>query len=194
MRGGEHGQTSVEYVMVISVVVVAVVGGSFAYVPTFANGVRDLGSDVQRILATHQIDGRGIASEPVDDRRFDSDASDEVASGESWDDETFDDGYESIDDWLAQDPPTRAECMRGHCSNHDNPLLPSVTFDTVHLEPIVPVIPTPSPEELEVSPPSNNVDGNKPAENRRVDELLDDYNTRFELPRDPSDPFGTTRS
>ena len=50
----ERGQTSVEYLMVISVVVVAVVGGAYAYVPVFAGGVQDLALDVkelQRFLA-----------------------------------------------------------------------------------------------------------------------------------------------
>lgn len=38
--------------LVISVVVVAVVGASYAFVPTFATGVEALGDDVARILGT----------------------------------------------------------------------------------------------------------------------------------------------
>lgn len=71
------GQTATEYMLIISVVVIAVVAAAYKFVPLFQEGVEKLGSDVKDILSTGQI-GRGggagmgsgstarIASRPCD--------------------------------------------------------------------------------------------------------------------------------
>jgi uncharacterized protein (UPF0333 family) len=46
-----RGQTATEYMMVVSVVVIAVVGAAYAFVPTFETGVNELGYDVSAILS-----------------------------------------------------------------------------------------------------------------------------------------------
>ena len=49
------GQTATEYMLIISVVVIAVVAAAYEFVPLFKEGVQDLGSDVKQMLST----GRG---------------------------------------------------------------------------------------------------------------------------------------
>ena len=49
----ERGQSSTEYMLLVSVVVIAVVAGAYAFVPSFQAGVFDLSNDVSSILATH---------------------------------------------------------------------------------------------------------------------------------------------
>lgn len=56
---GQSGQTSTEYMLVVSVVVVAVVAGAYTFVPAFNNGVRSLADDVERILGGDGIGGQG---------------------------------------------------------------------------------------------------------------------------------------
>lgn len=46
-----RGQTATEYMMVVSVIVIAVVGAAYAFVPTFQVGVQELGYDVSAILS-----------------------------------------------------------------------------------------------------------------------------------------------
>lgn len=46
----EDGQTATEYMLIISVVVIAVVGAAYAFVPAFQQGVAQLGADVADIL------------------------------------------------------------------------------------------------------------------------------------------------
>lgn len=48
---GEEGQTATEYMLIISVVVIAVVAAAYEFVPLFKAGVMDLGQDVQKILS-----------------------------------------------------------------------------------------------------------------------------------------------
>ena len=53
-RANRHvGQTATEYMMVVSVVVIAVVGAAYAFVPTFQIGVNELGYDVSAILSNN---------------------------------------------------------------------------------------------------------------------------------------------
>lgn len=54
------GQTATEYMMVVSVIVIALVGASYAFVPTFQTGVEELGSDVSAILRDHGSARRGF--------------------------------------------------------------------------------------------------------------------------------------
>ena len=58
---GEEGQTATEYMLIISVVVIAVVAAAYAFVPIFQEGVKDLANDVKRILGEGTISGQGQA-------------------------------------------------------------------------------------------------------------------------------------
>lgn len=49
---GEEGQTATEYMLIISVVVIAVVAAAYKFVPLFQQGVDALGKDVKQILIT----------------------------------------------------------------------------------------------------------------------------------------------
>lgn len=57
----EEGQSTVEYMLLISVIVIAMVAAAYAFVPTFQEGVRDLAQDVKRILSTGKIGGVGTS-------------------------------------------------------------------------------------------------------------------------------------
>lgn len=71
-----QGQTATEYMLIISVVVIAVVAAAYKFVPLFQEGVEDLGNDVKEILSTGEGRGGGsgmgsgstarIASRPCD--------------------------------------------------------------------------------------------------------------------------------
>ena len=54
-RHSESGQAGTEFMLAISVVVIAVVAMALAFVPSFSAGVNDLATDVERILRTHEI-------------------------------------------------------------------------------------------------------------------------------------------
>lgn len=53
------GQTGTEYMLVISVILVALVGAAYVFVPSFQDGTQQLANDVSTILDTHQINGMG---------------------------------------------------------------------------------------------------------------------------------------
>ena len=53
------GQTGTEYMLVVSVIVIAVVGAAYVFVPSFSAGVQDLGNDVRQILAMGDVGGVG---------------------------------------------------------------------------------------------------------------------------------------
>lgn len=57
----EEGQSTVEYMLLISVIVIAMVAAAYVFVPTFQEGVRDLAQDVKRILSTGKIGGVGTS-------------------------------------------------------------------------------------------------------------------------------------
>ena len=57
----EEGQTATEYMLIISVVVIAVVAAAYVFVPAFKAGVADLGKDVKKILSDGKITGDGVA-------------------------------------------------------------------------------------------------------------------------------------
>ena len=57
----EEGQSTVEYMLLISVIVIAMVAAAYAFVPTFKEGVEDLAQDVKRILSTGKIGGLGTS-------------------------------------------------------------------------------------------------------------------------------------
>src|SRR5271154_5218323 len=67
------GSTSVEQMMVISVITIGATAASYVYVPTFQQGTSALANDVSVILTTHDIGGitaagnqTGGGSAPVD--------------------------------------------------------------------------------------------------------------------------------
>ena len=55
----ESGQTATEYMLIISVIVVAVVAAAYMFVPTFRAGVEELAKDVSTILDDGKI-GAGM--------------------------------------------------------------------------------------------------------------------------------------
>ena len=55
----ESGQTATEYMLIISVIVIAVVAAAYVFVPTFQNGVQSLATDVSTILDGGCINGCG---------------------------------------------------------------------------------------------------------------------------------------
>jgi len=52
---GEEGQTATEYMLIISVIVIAVVAAAYTFVPTCQDGVQALSNDVKSILDTGKI-------------------------------------------------------------------------------------------------------------------------------------------
>ena len=57
-------QTSTEYMMILSVLVIAVVAAGYAFLPSFQAGVQELSYDVSNMLATHGSvkNGLGLAA------------------------------------------------------------------------------------------------------------------------------------
>jgi hypothetical protein len=47
------GQAATEYMLILSVIVVAAVAGAYAFLPSFQNGVNELAMDVSQILKDH---------------------------------------------------------------------------------------------------------------------------------------------
>ena len=56
----EEGQTATEYMLIISVIVVAVVAAAYVFIEPFQKGVNDLANDVKSILSGGVINGSGI--------------------------------------------------------------------------------------------------------------------------------------
>jgi Flp pilus assembly pilin Flp len=58
----ESGQSTTEYMLLISVIVIAIVAAAYTFVPTFKQGVSALATDVKQMLSTGRIGnqtGRG---------------------------------------------------------------------------------------------------------------------------------------
>lgn len=55
----EGGQSTVEYLLLISVIVIAVVAAAYVFVPTFQSGVTSLAQDVQSMLDSGKIGKTG---------------------------------------------------------------------------------------------------------------------------------------
>ena len=51
----EEGQSTVEYMLLISVIVIAIVAAGYAFVPKMQKGVEELGKDVSKILGEGKI-------------------------------------------------------------------------------------------------------------------------------------------
>jgi Flp pilus assembly pilin Flp len=51
----EGGQSTVEYMLLISVIVIAIVAAAYVFVPVFQEGVEDLAGDVKTILSSGKI-------------------------------------------------------------------------------------------------------------------------------------------
>ena len=68
MRRWRHnriGQAATEYMLVVSVVVLATVGAGYAFVPKFRAGVRDLARDAKHMLASGDV-ARNAGRPPMD--------------------------------------------------------------------------------------------------------------------------------
>jgi Flp pilus assembly pilin Flp len=57
----EEGQSTVEYMLLISVVVIAIVAAAYVFLDPFKEGVEDLADDVKGGLSSGQIAGAGTA-------------------------------------------------------------------------------------------------------------------------------------
>ena len=53
------GQSTVEYMMLISVIVIAIVAAAYVFIPTFQGGVQSLADEVSSTLATGHIRDQG---------------------------------------------------------------------------------------------------------------------------------------
>ena len=51
----EEGQSTVEYMLLISVIVIAIVAAAYVFIEPFRQGVLDLANDVKRILSDGKI-------------------------------------------------------------------------------------------------------------------------------------------
>jgi uncharacterized protein (UPF0333 family) len=56
-----RGQSTVEYMLLISVIVIAIVAAAYIFVPTFQQGVNNLALDIKDILSTGEVVGTGTA-------------------------------------------------------------------------------------------------------------------------------------
>ncbi len=56
----EEGQSTVEYMLLISVVVIAIVAAAYVFLDPFQSGVEDLAQDVQGGLSSGQIGNAGM--------------------------------------------------------------------------------------------------------------------------------------
>lgn len=54
-QDGESGQTATEYMLLVSVVVIAVVAAAYVFMPAFKDGVMKLSEDVSTILDCGKI-------------------------------------------------------------------------------------------------------------------------------------------
>lgn len=54
------GQTATEYMLIISVIVIAVVAAAYIFMPAFQSGVQALSTDVSTILDTGKIGDLGV--------------------------------------------------------------------------------------------------------------------------------------
>jgi uncharacterized protein (UPF0333 family) len=55
----DRGQSTVEYMLLISVIVIAIVAAAYIFVPTFQEGVKALAMDVKGILDSGKIGSIG---------------------------------------------------------------------------------------------------------------------------------------
>lgn len=51
----EEGQSTVEYMLLISVIVIAIVAAAYVFIEPFKDGVENLANDVKRILSDGKI-------------------------------------------------------------------------------------------------------------------------------------------
>jgi uncharacterized protein (UPF0333 family) len=57
----EEGQSTVEYMLLISVIVIAIVAAAYVFIEPFKQGVLDLGKDIKKILSDGKIGRVGTA-------------------------------------------------------------------------------------------------------------------------------------
>ncbi len=54
-----RGQSTVEWMLIVAMIVVGLVVAAYAFVPGFQRGVRELGTDVTSLFAQGESDGSG---------------------------------------------------------------------------------------------------------------------------------------
>jgi Flp pilus assembly pilin Flp len=59
LQSEESGQSTVEYMLLISVIVIALVAAAYVFVDPFKQGVQDLANDVRKMLSTGKISKSG---------------------------------------------------------------------------------------------------------------------------------------
>ncbi len=69
----ESGQAATENLAVIAVLVIAIIGATYTFVPTFSSGVDGLAKDAKRILATGKVGDLGTERGSNDDGINDGD-------------------------------------------------------------------------------------------------------------------------
>lgn len=107
------GQTGTEYMLVISVVTIAVVGAAYAFVEPFSQGVNDLGNDVKEILGGESIGGVGRDSgNTVNGTNPSSDAPNEGEGPSNMGTPSYDGRSFSNNDTFAYDPNAANDPMR----------------------------------------------------------------------------------
>lgn len=57
----EEGQSTVEYMLLISVIVIAIVAAAYVFIDPFKQGVLDLGKDIKKILSDGKIGRTGTS-------------------------------------------------------------------------------------------------------------------------------------
>lgn len=57
MRRHRQGQSTVEWALVISVVLVAIVAAAYAFVPSFSTAMRDAGRSMSEVYTTGDLAG-----------------------------------------------------------------------------------------------------------------------------------------
>ncbi|MBN1336886.1 MAG: class III signal peptide-containing protein [Deltaproteobacteria bacterium] len=55
----DRGQSTVEYMLLISVIVIAIVAAAYIFIPSFQDGVRSLADDVKEMLDSGKIGSLG---------------------------------------------------------------------------------------------------------------------------------------
>lgn len=72
----ESGQAATENLAVIAVLVIAIIGATYTFVPTFSSGVDGLAKDAKHILATGKIGDLGVERGSNDDDTNDPNGAD----------------------------------------------------------------------------------------------------------------------
>ena len=59
LRNSRKGQSTTEYMLLLSVIVIAIVAAAYVFISPFRDGVNALALDVSQILSTGDVTGTG---------------------------------------------------------------------------------------------------------------------------------------